>query len=124
MANILGRQFKEQSAKASSLMAPLFPTLTSVTYRAAMSAATKALKIEHLRFTPHSVRHGGPSTDMYEGCRGLDEIQKRGRWGCRESVIRYEKHARLLRVFSKIGSETLDRARVSSGAVIKAVLHQ
>ena len=51
VANILGRQFKEQSAKASSLMAPLFPTLTSVTYRAAMSAATKALKIEHIRFT-------------------------------------------------------------------------
>ena len=124
VVNVLAKQFKQQAAKTDSQMAPLFPLLTLAKYAKAFGEAAKSVGVGHLRFTPHSLRHGGPSTDVYEGKRGLAEVQKRGRWASPLSVARYEKHARLLRVFSKINKDVLEEARISSSVVIKAVLNQ
>ena len=124
VANMVANQFRKQWAKGDCMMAPLFPSLTSPKYSAMLSAAFAELGLKHMKFTPHSLRHGRPSTDAYEQVRSLEEIQKRGRWGSPKSVTRYEKHARLLRVFSRVNEATLQEARRASVAVTKAVLHQ
>jgi len=55
-----------------------------------------------LSFSPHSVRHGGPSHDVL--FRFLDgrAVQGRGRWKSRASVRRYEKSGTLLRVRARL----------------------
>ena len=38
----------------------------------------------------------GPSIDISKQARTLDAIMKRGRWRSVKTVVRYEKHARLV----------------------------
>lgn len=47
-------------------------------------------------FTPHTIRHSGPSFDAMHSFRTLAEIQQRGRWVSASSVQRYKKPGRLL----------------------------
>ena len=61
-----------------------------------------ALGLQGLRLTPHSLRHGGPSTDRYLNNLSLLEIKRRGRWGCDASVERYERHAKLLKQLNRM----------------------
>ena len=51
--------------------------------------------------TTHTLRHGGPSHDVWVGARDLHQVQKHGHWAAFASVSRYEKHARLLRQIAK-----------------------
>ena len=74
----------------------LFPALSLATYERHFREATRELGLTHLRITPHSIRHSGPSNDRLRQKRSLASIKKRGRWGSDKSVTRYEKHARLL----------------------------
>ena len=80
---------REDSARLFTLDLAAFEKLTR--------EAVKALGLAALRLSPHSWRHGGPSHDAYHGLRTLAEIQQRGRWRSQASVLRYEKHGRLLR---------------------------
>ena len=43
----------------------------------------------------HSLRHGGPSTDVAMGARSLGEVMKRGRWQSMRSVARYARGGRV-----------------------------
>ena len=43
----------------------------------------------------HSLRHGGPSTDVAMGARSLEEVMKRGRWQSMRSVARYARGGRV-----------------------------
>ena len=43
----------------------------------------------------HSLRHGGPSTDVAMGGRSLEEVMKRGRWQSMRSVARYARGGRV-----------------------------
>lgn len=62
-------------------------------------------------FTPHTVRHSGPSYDAIHQLRSLPEIQQRGRWSCPGSVARYKRPGRLL-----LQASRLPPAFQSSGA--------
>ena len=55
---------------------------------------------------PHSVRHGGASSDALWRTRSFMEILKRGRWRSEKSVQRYETHARLLKETAKLSTAT------------------
>ena len=47
-------------------------------------------------FTPHVIRHSGPSFDLIHRYRDFAAIQARGRWAAPQSVERYKKPGRLL----------------------------
>lgn len=79
----------------------LFP-LTLNEFEKLFNSAPHRLELQHLRVTPHCMRHGGPSEDYAQGLRTLADIQKRGRWMSTCSVRRYEKSARLLSQLGKI----------------------
>lgn len=79
----------------------LFP-LTLNEFEKLFNSALHRLELQHLRVTPHCMRHGGPSEDYAQGLRTLADIQKRGRWMSTCSVRRYEKSARLLSQLGKI----------------------
>lgn len=53
-------------------------------------------------FTPHVVRHSGPSFDLLNRYRTFEEIQARGRWAAMQSVARYRKPGRLLMTASQL----------------------
>ena len=40
---------------------------------------------------PHSLRHTGPSFDLFSNYRSLDQLRTRGRWRAKTSVLRYAK---------------------------------
>ena len=44
----------------------------------------------------YSMRHAGPSWDHLNKFRDMAEIQQRGRWRAVTSVLRYQKHSKLL----------------------------
>ena len=55
----------------------------------------------HLKLPPatlYVLRHTGPSDDRLRNRRSLDDVQKRGAWLSRKSVLRYEKAATILKV--------------------------
>ena len=53
-------------------------------------------------FTPHVIRHSGPSYDVINQLRSFAQIQARGRWAAPQSVARYRKPGRLLLESSKL----------------------
>ena len=53
-------------------------------------------------FTPHCIRHSGPSFDAIHELRSIQAIQARGRWACLASVARYKKPGRLLLEASRL----------------------
>ena len=55
-------------------------------------------------FTPHCIRHSGPSYDAIHAHRSFLEIQSRGRWACAASINRYKKPGRLLLEASRLPS--------------------
>ena len=96
IAGIMAELFAQTSPEQPAL----FPTLSLSVYERLFEQSCQAVGLRPLRFVPHSCRHGGPSTDHFEKTLTLDATQKRGQWASRESVLRYEKHARLLKMLS------------------------
>lgn len=66
-------------------------------YEAAFRAAAKATGLVKLKTCPHAVRHTGPSEDRLANRLSLQEVQQRGLWKSHSSVMRYERHARVLK---------------------------
>jgi integrase len=79
--------------------------------------ATTALSLTSLHVTPHSLRHGGPSHDVYFNIRNLDQVQRRGFWKALSSVRRYEKHACLQRQLNKLTQQQQVAANAASRTV-------
>ena len=52
---------------------------------------------------PYQARHSGPSIDRANKVRDLEEVQTRGGWLTRKSVMRYEKAGRLAASWHKLG---------------------
>ena len=77
-------------------------------YETLTRTAACELNLNALRLSPHSWRHGGPSTDFLLAYRTRSQIQPRGRWRCPASVARYEKHGKLLR---QLACMTIDQKR-------------
>ena len=74
----------------------LFP-ITLATFEKHVTLAANRLRLQKLRLTPHTARHGGPSEDCYGNFRDIAAIQSRGRWEHPRSVARYRKPGKLLR---------------------------
>ena len=49
----------------------------------------------------HSLRHTGPSRDVYIGHRTLFDVKQRGRWGGKEGVERYSKSINICKLSTK-----------------------
>ena len=72
-----------------------------------MHHGAAALRSKALRPTPHGLRHGGASHDRACGYRGLLEIQARGAWKAASSMMRYEKHSRIVQQLEALGPSVL-----------------
>ncbi len=75
----------------------LFPNTTLNKYERLMTLALKDLQYAAGTMTPHTLRHAGPSNDLFHERRDLTAFQKRGRWKTKESVRRYEKSGLLVK---------------------------
>ena len=71
--------------------------------------ATRALDIANMKITPHSMRHGGASSDAAASLRTLPEIQCRGMWSDPRSVARYHRPGQLARQMAKLPPAVLER---------------
>ena len=115
VAGLVEKLFVETKRRGGG---PLFPNLTLAGYERALRAAGKGCGYK-FRVCPHMARHGGPSTDRLEEVHTLEEIQKRGKWNCFGSVMRYEKHGRLLKVLGNLPAATIRRASDAAGVIAK-----
>ena len=70
-----------------------------------MRDAVQMLGLAPLVLSPHSLRHGGPSLDVYQGALDLEGARARGRWLVLNSCKRYAKSATLLRQVAKLSLE-------------------
>lgn len=120
VSDLLARRVRALQAAKAPESAALFPGLTLVAYEQQVRLASRAVGLEQFNITPHMARHGGPSADVFEGTRALAEVQKRGRWASARSVARYEKHARLLRMFHRAPSHVLAAARSACASLERA----
>ena len=84
----IGRQVKQQDTKVFDL--------TLAQYEQLFRDFSKAVGLKTGLFTPHVVRHSGPSFDLINEYRSFEAIQARGRWAAPSSVNRYRKPGRLL----------------------------
>ena len=89
---------------------PLTP-LDHQAYADFLFVLAKDTGLGQLKLTPHSWRHGGPSTDYLAKAASLTDIQRRGRWQCAASVRRYEKQGKLLRQVALMSPDQLSAAR-------------
>ena len=55
----------------------------------------------------YMLRYSGPSNDIAEKVRTLQEVQNRGRWGAMTTVRRYEKHGQINKQLQKLTSKQL-----------------
>ena len=97
----------------------LFHGLALHRYEKLVRSTSEQLGFDWLRLSPHMFRHGGPSRDALVGTMTLQQIQQRGRWKALESVRRYEKHAKLLRVAGRLSADDL-----RDSALVPATLYE
>ena len=67
--------------------------------------AAWAAMCDQLNTDLYALRHGGASFDRLTNRRGLEEVQRRGRWHSFSSVVRYEKATRALQELEKMPPE-------------------
>jgi hypothetical protein len=88
-------------------------SINAAQYRTAWLKAAAAIQKEYPELSigpPHSARHSGPSKDLYEGYRNLDQVQTRGRWSSIKSVLRYAKVGHWLDALSKVPTKLGEKA--------------
>ena len=73
------------------------------------------------KFVLYQIRHGGPSHDRAHRVRSMLEIKSRGQWSSDSSVKRYEGHARLQQVESRLDA-TLARRAAAAPALLAGQL--
>lgn len=64
-------------------------------FRSLFTGACSVLGLAHLRFTPHSLRHGGATHDFLQGVP-FEDIMLRGRWKSSDSARTYIQAGRAL----------------------------
>jgi len=62
----------------------------------------KAAGKMHISFVPYQLRHSGASGDMAKNYRTALEVQKRGTWRTTTSLVRYEKHGKMISEYERI----------------------
>ena len=96
----------------------LFPNITLAAYETAMKIAKQKAGLQNFAFTPHSVRHSGPSIDFLQRSRSPEEIMARGRWATLKSIQRYRKPGQMLAKMAKIPQAIWSRAEKSLPVVL------
>jgi integrase len=99
----------------------LFPNCTLEKYETAMRAARQRAGLSAFQFTPHSVRHSGPSLDFLHKTRLPEEILSRGRWKTMKSILRYQKPGQMLSRMNKIPQEVWDEAKLALPKVLRKI---
>ena len=99
---------------------PLF-SLTLAQYETVFRVFSERYRLAAGIFTPHVLRHSGPSYDAIHGLRSLDQIQARGRWTCAVSVARYKKPGRLLMQASKLPKVFKPRNRENFSSLLTQI---
>ena len=112
---------RRRADAAKNKFAPIFNLLLS-DYERLIADALISCRLSGLNLVPHCARHGGASTDFHNRSRTLSEIQKRGRWKARASVLRYEKDGRLVRQLSRMTAAQLVAARKAIKALPRLLL--
>lgn len=79
-------------------------------------------KLDPQQFTPHTVRHSGPSYDAIHEHRTLAEIQTRGRWASLSSVQRYRKPGRLLLQASRLPNGLKQFSASTLDSVLRTIM--
>ena len=79
-------------------------------FRKLIHDACSALGLGHISFVPHSLRHGGATTDWSQG-KKLDYVQHRGRWKALESVRRYVQVAKELQARYELPPQLIQLGR-------------
>ena len=72
-------------------------------------------------FTPHSVRHSGPSADFLSKTRNAAEIQARGRWRAAKSIQRYLKPGQMMAKMNKIPAAIWEKAKAALPLVLRKI---
>ena len=92
---------------------PIFNSLTLGEYEGLFRTAARSLQLHKLEICPHALRHGGASHDAFCKIRTLPEIRKRGMWKAFESVVRYEKHGKIMRQLSLLTKSQQEACKVA-----------
>ena len=77
---------------------PLFDDLTLGQLESYMRTHSGILAIQGFWLTPHMLRHGAPSTDVYEKVMDTDDVAGRGHWGSESSCRVYKQPGALLKL--------------------------
>lgn len=97
----------------------LFPNITLAAYEDALKIANQQAGLQKFSFTPHAVRHSGPSVDFLHHSRSAEEIMARGRWATLKSIQRYRKPGQMLAKMAKIPQAIWTRAEKSLPVVLR-----
>ena len=81
---------------------PLDEPVWSFTYGSLIAEFRRSCRRLGVNVVPYQLRHSGASWDRLQRHRSLEQIMKRGRWGCMRSVARYEKSARVAADYAKL----------------------
>ena len=84
------------SMKQSKLPHELVFASSATGFKQAWEEAKRALHLEWIG-PEHRMRHAGAARDIERGTRSLEQIRRRGRWRCLDSVQRYTKTWLLIR---------------------------
>lgn len=107
--------------KASSPDDLLFPHTSLGEYEAVLRAAKTAVGLGRFDFTPHAIRHSGPSVDSLTHARNPSEIQARGRWKTLKSVQRYQKPGQMQAKMNRIPTHVWKKAAVALPQVLQKI---
>jgi integrase len=94
--------------------------LTPSAYRAILSQACVALKIDHVGYTPHSLRHGGATCDFMAGVP-LEDILLIGRWESSKSARTYVKQGLGLMLAATLPSRVMELGLKYSADIYSAL---
>jgi hypothetical protein len=112
-------------------MGPIFQIMTHVSSKASLwsfeypehtKVFCQMTKQMGYAATPYQMRHSGPSIDLANRSRSLEEAQNRGRWAVASSMVRYGRHSRLAAEWMKVPLRTRQRADASVGRVVDTLL--
>ena len=67
----------------------------------------------------YQVRHGSASTDVLQGFRTLEQVQKFGRWQTFKSVRRYSNGGRLSQVYGQLSTAQRAQAEIAERGIQK-----
>ena len=81
-----------------------------------------AMRLDCPTVCPYQMRHSGPSIDLADKRRSLEEAQRRGRWAQPRSMMRYERRARLTAEWAKVPEATRRHCEACVARLGEAIL--